>query len=139
LIIEFLASAVMSVTISRAIDGDTLKTTDGQTIRLLYIDAPELKQKFGKESKDSLSCIVGEKVKLDSKGKDKYGRTLGVVYVGPMSINEAQILTGMAWAYMIPKDSHYRDFEGIARKYKDGLWADPSPCPPWDFRKGRCK
>jgi micrococcal nuclease len=143
LIIEFIASAIMSVTIVKVSDGDTCTASDGTKIRLVEIDAPETKQKHGKESRDVLAALVlNEKVTLDAKKKDKYGRTLGTIYIGTrpdgtpiLNINEAMVLSGNAWAYMIPKDSYFREFENIARKDKRGLWADPNPTPPWEFRK----
>jgi micrococcal nuclease len=143
LIIEFIASAIMSVTIVKVSDGDTCTASDGTKIRLVEIDAPETKQKHGKESRDVLAALVlNEKVTLDAKKKDKYGRTLGTIYIGTrpdgtpiLNINEAMVLSGNAWAYMISKDSYFREFENIARKDKRGLWADPNPTPPWEFRK----
>jgi micrococcal nuclease len=49
---------------------------------------------------------------------------------------------GMAWFYRFyakelgQKDATaYDHAEAQARKEKRGLWADPAPTPPWDFRR----
>ncbi len=50
---------------------------------------------------------------------------------------------GMAWFYrhyakeLRPEDAvEYEKAENVARAGKIGLWTDPSPTPPWDFRRG---
>ena len=59
-------------------------------------------------------------------------------------INLEQIERGMAWFYrqdakaLVPEDSiTYEQAERAAREEKIGLWADPQPVPPWDFRRGK--
>jgi len=54
------------------------------------------------------------------------------------------ISRGMAWFYRFyarelkPEDATvYEQAEAQARKEKRGLWADASPVPPWDFRRGK--
>jgi len=52
-------------------------------VRLDGIDAPEKNQSFGTKSKDALAGLVfGKTVTVQSKGTDRYGRTLGVISVG---------------------------------------------------------
>lgn len=42
----------------------------------------------------------------------------------------------MAWNYVkYSKDKSLADFEAEARKNKIGLWSQPNPIPPWNFRK----
>jgi micrococcal nuclease len=65
-------------------DGDsiTVLTDDSRElkVRLEGIDAPELKLAFGNVSKQELSRLVfGKSVRLEEKGKDRYGRTLAHV------------------------------------------------------------
>lgn len=95
-----------------ALDGKVVKVADGDTItiltdskeqvkiRLFGIDAPEKKQAFGQKSKDFLAELVaGKRVKIKEKGKDRYKRVLGVVFLGKSDINEQMVLNGCAWAY----------------------------------------
>ena len=57
-------------------------------IRLFGIDAPEKKQAFGQKSKDFLAELVaGKRVKIKEKGKDRYKRVLGVVFLNKSDIN----------------------------------------------------
>lgn len=70
-------------------DGDTIRCGD-ERIRLLGIDAPEIhgcrKGRVcvagdGQASKRSLErAVAGSRLSLRRLGKDRYGRTLGVVY-----------------------------------------------------------
>jgi hypothetical protein len=50
----------------------------------------------------------------------------------------------MAWFYRYYENELpvnvvevYKLTETLARREKRGLWADPSPTPPWDFRRGK--
>ena len=114
-------------------DGDTLK------VRLFGIDTPELGQPFSNNAKGALSSLVfGKNVTVSSSGKDRYGRTLGVVFLGNGNVNEQMIRMGMAWYYRQYSDSvPMQQFENYARANRIGLWSDPNPIAPWDWRKGK--
>ncbi len=130
-------------------DGDTITVLDDQQrqhkIRLDGIDAPESNQDFGSRSKQSLSDLVfGKTVTVTSRKKDRYGRALGNVTLDGKNINQEQINSGMAWFYRqyeleLPANvaAVYKLTEMLARQKKHGLWADASPVPPWDFRRGK--
>jgi endonuclease YncB( thermonuclease family) len=130
-------------------DGDTITVLDASNkqhkIRLEGIDAPESNQDFGSRSKQSLSDLVfGKTVTVTSRKKDKYGHTLGEVTLDGKDISHEQVQRGMAWAYhysaneVRPEEPTPDELaEAQARKEKRGLWADPSPTPPWDFRRGK--
>ena len=67
-------------------DGDTVTVLSAKNkrykIRLQGVDAPELRQAFGRQSKKSLSDLVfGQPVRVQLQGKDRYGRWLGKVLV----------------------------------------------------------
>jgi len=69
-------------------------------IRLFGIDAPELKQPYGKKSKQFLAnLIAGEVVEVEENGKDKYKRTIGTIYLNGADINAQMVENGYAWAY----------------------------------------
>ena len=121
-------------------DGDTITVLSGNTqhkIRLEGIDTPESKQPFGNKAKQAMSGMVfGKKVKVVWKKKDRYGRTLGHVYVNGMWTNLQMIKQGMAWHYkQYSKDQRLASAEVEARKKQLGLWAEKSPVAPWDWRK----
>jgi endonuclease YncB( thermonuclease family) len=133
----------------RVIDGDTVEVLIDQRpvrVRLTAIDAPEVRhgrrdpgQPFGQASRRSLGALIaGHRVTVEDEGTDQYGRMLGTIYDGGRDINAEQVRLGMAWVYR-----HYSDdpallaLERDARQARRGLWADPDPVPPWEFRHRR--
>jgi endonuclease YncB( thermonuclease family) len=121
-------------------DGDTITILNNsyqQTkVRLAQIDAPEMKQDFGKASKQHLSDLVfGQYVTVDSTEFDRYGRVVGKIKLNGLDINLEQIKSGMAWVYrQYDKDPTYYAAEEIAHNKRLGLWAQPNPQEPWTFR-----
>ena len=87
-------------------DGDSLHVQlHGQdlVIRLEGIDAPEMKQPGGPESKAALSAFAfGKDVKVATTGKDRYGRTLAILTVAGSNINESMVANGHAWHFIRP-------------------------------------
>ncbi len=137
-------------------DGDTIKVLDDKNvqhkIRLTGIDAPERNQPYGNASRKHLAALVaGKIVYVESSKTDRYGRTLGKVLVKSvdcpscgysLDANHAQIKAGMAWWYRYyakeqPKKDRisYELAEDEARAEKIGLWQEPDPVPPWDWRR----
>lgn len=119
-------------------DGDTITILQGKQqikVRLFGIDAPELKQPYGKKSKQFLaSLIAGQMVEVEPKGKDRYKRTLGIIYYKGQDINAQMVLNGYAWAY-VKYSRMYVDQEKTAREKKLGLWQSRITTPPWVWRK----
>ena len=105
-------------------------------IRLHGIDAPEKSQAFGQKSKQHLSSLVfGKDVRVAYKSRDKYGRILGTVYVDGLDINLEMIRAGLAWHYKrFDSTPAYAAAESEARQNRRGLWSDPNPIPPKQFR-----
>jgi endonuclease YncB( thermonuclease family) len=124
-------------------DGDTLTVLNTQKrqvkVRLVEIDAPEKKQAFGEQSKQSLSEICFKKIAIiDDKGYDKYKRTLGRVHCDGVDANLEQVRRGMAWAYkQFLTDQSIAVQEQAAKSSSTGLWSEVNPTPPWDFRHGK--
>jgi endonuclease YncB( thermonuclease family) len=123
-------------------DGDTvtvlLAGNHQLKVRLAQIDAPESSQAFGQRSKQSLSDMVFNKtVKIEKETIDKYGRTVGTILADGLDANREQVKRGMAWAYRkyLHDQTLFQD-EEAARDAKIGLWADPNPMPPWEYRHG---
>ena len=124
-------------------DGDTLKFNSNKEvfkIRLAYIDAPELDQLYGYASKTSLEQLTRDKrVEATCNGKDRYGRFLCTLQVGTEDINAVQVKRGMAWEYAhyAPKGSPLKALQNEAMAAKRGLWAEPNPEAPWNYRHNR--
>lgn len=138
------AAETLTGKVIKVADGDTLTilTADKEQtkVRLAAIDAPEKAQPFGERSKHSLSAMCfGKSATIDVVDLDRYGRTVGVVTCDGVEVNRTQVSRGMAWAYR----KHIKGFEFLieeerkARSLKSGLWADPDPTPPWEWRKAR--
>jgi endonuclease YncB( thermonuclease family) len=106
-------------------------------VRMDGTDAPELGQAFSAKSKQTLSDLVfGKDCRVDSQGGDRYGRTVGRVSVDGTDVNAAMIEAGMAWHYK-KYDSRrsMAEKESAAKAARVGLWSDPSPIAPWEWRK----
>ena len=127
-------------------DGDTITVLDDMDqgkfrIRLDKIDAPEKKQAFGNKAKQFLSTLIfGKKVSIRFKSIDNYGRVLGVVSLDGKEINLVMVQNGYAWHYSYyDKTPAYIEAEKQARAEKKGLWQDPNPINPYQFRKSQKK
>lgn len=138
------AAADLAGRIHRVHDGDTLTVATGRervTVRLQDIDAPELAQPYGWESRALLRalCPAGGPVEADGTKRDRYGRLIARVRCAGVDVQEAQIREGGAWVYRqyAAKDSPLYELEGEARAAHRGLWSSPSPIPPWDYRRSR--
>ena len=124
-------------------DGDTLtlltSSNEQVKIRLAGIDTPEKKQPFGNKAKQALANLAFQKQALvEVETKDRYGRTVGVVFVDGQNVNCELVKQGMAWVYRkYAKDKVLYDLEAQAKEEKLGLWVDEKPIAPWDWRRGR--
>lgn len=130
-------------------DGDTLTllVPDGASyqqvkVRLGEIDTPERKQPYGTRAQQTLSELAfNQQARVVVQDTDRYGRTVGRVYVGSLDVNAEMIRQGAAWAYrQYLKDQSLLKLEAEAKAAKRGLWGLPEAqrCPPWDWRKNAC-
>lgn len=127
----------------KIIDGDTfdLLTNDNQTmrIRLFGIDCPERGQPFYKVCKTALGDLCnGQQLKIVKRDVDRYKRCVADVYRVSDNkwINELMVARGVAWHYTHYSSSNLLSTaETKARNAKRGLWQDPSPIAPWEWRK----
>ena len=140
---------LLSLAVSTTFTGKVIKITDGDTIvvltedkeqikiRLEGIDCPESNQDFGTKAKQATSDLCfGKQVKIIKSGEDRYGRTLGYVMVGDVNVNKELLRQGMAWHYkQYNKDEELAKLEQEACKNKIGIWSQPNPVAPWDFRR----
>lgn len=138
-----MSSALLCLIIAIS-DGDTLKARCGAPgayqqliIRLAEIDAPEKAQPYGQRSRQHLADLCFQtQATIRPATRDRYGRTVARVECRGQDANAEQVRAGMAWAYTYyltdPEIQHLQD---AAKASRAGLWADPSPIPPWDWRK----
>ena len=131
----------------RIADGDTitvLNSSDTQyRIRLEGIDAPESHQAFGTQSKKNLSEMVfGKDVTVVYQKTDQYGRLVGKILLDGKDVNLEQVKAGLAWHYKFYEDEQtpedralYAKTEDEARAARRGLWQDPNPVEPYQFRR----
>ena len=121
---------------------DTLEVLNGhhtERIRLSGIDCPEKGQAYGQKAKHAASELVyGKEVTVQTRGHDKYTSTLGnVLLPDGMSLNQELVKQGSCWWYRkyAPGDTVLEGLEKEAREKRKGLWADPQPVPPREWRK----
>jgi endonuclease YncB( thermonuclease family) len=143
--------AIVSARIVGITDSDTVKAlvagNELLRVRLRWIDAPEKSQAFGQRSKQYLSDLVfGREVELHTHGLDRYGRTLAVIFVNGLDANLEHVRSGVAWVYNryviqagADTQASYQRSETEAWKQQRGLWCEPDPIPPWDYRRAASK
>jgi len=146
LLVTFLASAglVYQGKVVRIVDGDTLSLlVDNQQlkIRLADIDTPERKQPFGNRAKQALSDLTfGIEARVIEVTKDRYGRIVGRVYADGIDVNRELVAQGFAWVFRrYSNDAELLELEAAAKQKGLGLWAEPNPVPPWEWRQERRK
>jgi endonuclease YncB( thermonuclease family) len=105
-------------------------------VRLVEIDAPELRQPYGRQATDALKGMcIGRPAEVDSRGLDRYGRTLARVYCNGVDVNAEQVRRGWAWAFTkYLTDPEITRLETEARSARRGLWRSEHPIPPWEYR-----
>lgn len=123
------------------LDGDTIEVLHNgkaERIRLNGIDCPEKKQAFGQKAKQFTSSLVfGKTVVVVPSEKDRYNRTVGDVFLlDGGNISYELVKAGLAWWYRnYSNDVLIAMLELEAQLERRGLWVDPHPIPPWEWRK----
>src|SRR5216684_4030803 len=142
-------SNTFSAKVVNITDGDTVDVlrSDNFTyaVRLSGIDAPEHDQAFGTQSTQNLTSLIsGKTVTLECESERSYGRLIcKILLPSGEDVDLDQVKAGMAWHYkqfqdeQSPSDREaYATAECAAMKSKLGLWSDPHPVQPQDFRHG---
>lgn len=144
LVLTFAAPALAETLLGRVVavhDGDTITVLVNRhevKVRLAEIDAPESKQPYGARSKQSLSALCFNRdAQVDVVDQDRYKRSIGRVTCAGVEANAEQVRQGMAWVFdrYAKKGSILYSFQDEARAAKRGLWSDPKPVPPWEWRQ----
>lgn len=132
----------------RVKDGDSLIVERAgvkrrSEIRLAGIDAPELAQPWGIQSRSALRRIaMGKQVRVEVTDRDRYGRLVARLWVGRTHVNARMTAEGHAWAFSrYLDDPEIRAGQVAARKAGRGLWSlrpeDRLPPPAWRARNPR--
>tara|TARA_B100001778_G_scaffold334663_1_gene346998 strand:- start:5491 stop:5970 length:480 start_codon:yes stop_codon:yes gene_type:complete len=130
-------------TVTRVIDGDSVIVKGNDTfnkIRLRYIDAPELSQSYGMQSKKFLqNQLLDKLVLVYTEYNDRFGRQLADIYIHndkeSIYINAKMIKSGNAWVYKKYRSNSYLiNLENHAKINNIGIWSMPEPLEPWVYR-----
>jgi endonuclease YncB( thermonuclease family) len=138
------ATEVLTAKCIAVSEGDVLVVEDNerrQVIRLAGIDSPELNQPFGTEAQEyTAGRVLGKTLEVEVSGYDDHGRVLGKVRVDDRDLAQDLIEAGLAWHYSAHLDDEANAIlaylESGAKWKGSGLWSQPEPIPPWEFRKG---
>jgi endonuclease YncB( thermonuclease family) len=97
------------VRIASVIDGDTVVLSNGEHVRLVQIDAPEVRNRecYGTQSRALLRRLAppGSTVRVEGDSRlddvDRYGRLLRYLFRGPANLNLELVRQGAAtvWFY----------------------------------------
>lgn len=120
-----------------------------ERVRLAGIDAPEADQPHGTAAATALRRrLSGASLIVSATGRAPDGSLAGWVCVTEVpyferwsypacnpaeSVNRALVEAGQAWAEGDAADS-VAEAQRLARSQRAGLWADPGPVPPWQWR-----
>lgn len=126
-------------------DGDTVvvltPAKEQLRVRLAEIDTPERRQPYGSRARQALAAKVFRKtVRLEIQDIDRYGRSIGRLYLDGRDINAEMVAEGHAWVYrQYARDPRLPELEAEARRQRLGLWALPEfeRTPPWDWRRAQ--
>jgi micrococcal nuclease len=126
--------------VTKIIDGDTIQLENGEVVRYIGVDAPELRTKEGvsefyakEAARYNKKLVFLKKVRLeyDVEKKDPNGRTLAYVFVKNIFVNAELIKLGYARAIIKPPNVRYKDLflslQEKAMKEERGLWQEKKP------------
>ena len=134
----------------KVVDGDSIRmvTVDAGEVdlRLASIDAPEWNQTGGQAAKRHLEALTtGRRATFLQTDTDRYQRAVVFMFVDapstdglsvrPQEVNAQMVADGFAWhAVKYSSSDRLNQLEATAKAKRLGLWADPDPQPPWEYR-----
>lgn len=126
-------------------DGDTLTLTDGRKVRLVQIDAPELRTDcYGRQALRALVDLAPKGTRISLEGderlddRDGHGRLLRYLFVGETNVNLELVRLGAASPYFFRNErgryaDDLLDAVGDARDARRGYWG---ACPGAELETG---
>jgi endonuclease YncB( thermonuclease family) len=144
------AAPTAGVFVESVLDGDTVAIRGWrERVRLANIDAPEMSHGYGKPgqpyavqaTKWLTSAVEGKSgVTIHCVDEDRYGRKVCELFKDGTSLNKELVRVGLAWANTANRrylrDRTVLDAQIEAREARRGLWSQPNPTPPWEWRHG---
>ena len=134
-------AAALEGTVSRVVDGDTLWfAVPGKApivVRLRDIDAPEICQPWGEQSRAALAELALNKTAtLRPAARDPHGRTVGTVLVDDVDVGRRMVEEGQAWSTRTRYDQGpLVKQERMAKALARGFHAQAGNVLPAEFRR----
>jgi len=127
---------VTEARVAEVVDGDTVILGDGQKVRLLGIDAPELEREgqpadfLAHKAKLVLTSLAqGQPVRLeyDQLRYDRYGRILAFLFLTDgTNLSRELVRQGLAHVYTVPPNMRFREellaAQREAMEARRGIW-----------------
>lgn len=135
------APTVVEGLVTQVPDGDSLWVTPTDKpavlLQLNDIDAPELCQVYGEESRRALAELaLNRRATVKIQGRDAQGRTLAVVAVDGVDLSTRMVEEGHAWSTRSKWDyGPLVKEERMARALNRGLHAAGGAMMPREFRQ----
>lgn len=141
------AGQTVNAQVLRLADGDSLTVAIGEAesgVRLFGVDCPESAQARGAEAHAFTAGLLapGTAITVRVMDEDRYGRLVGEVFLPDgRSLNVLLVQSGWAWWYQsyAPRRRDLAMAEQKARERRRGVWQDPAPTPPWEWRQGHSR
>ena len=128
--------------VTKVVDGDTLHVQPAQggasqKLRIKGIDAPEVCQAWGLQSREALARLVwGQRVTVQLNDVDDHGRWLANVFVNGEDVGARLVAQGHAWSYQFRRDpGPYVFQQQQAAINRLGLFGQPQAMRPREFRQ----
>jgi len=129
-------------TVVGAVDGDTFdvwrSAGDTMTVDLWGVDAPEPGQTYGAATTRAVRYYVtGKSVWVSVETVDRRGRAVARLEVRGNDLSKMLIRRGLVWHFtrQAPDAESLKHLERQARSAGQGLWSQPTPTPPWEWRE----
>ena len=135
-----LPATAATVVVERALDGDSVRLTDGRQLRLIGINTPEFgkdgapPEPLAREARAALAEMVNGRTLRIEPGReahDRYGRLLAHLHTDNGHLVEIELLRrGFGWMVAVPPNVDHVNAlaaaEAEARTARRGVWAEPA-------------
>jgi endonuclease YncB( thermonuclease family) len=121
-------------------EGDRLTIRHDGRSEIIYlqdVDCPELKQPHGKQARHAMAAYVGNRdVVVRSLKRDRQGRATAEIFLQDgRNVGHELVKEGLAWLRPDTAQGQSLGEVGqLARAEKKGLWSEPNPVPPWEWK-----
>lgn len=134
------AAETVTGVVTRVVDGDTVWLGRGPEllkVRLLGMDAPEICQAGGPQSRNALKGrVLGQTVTVSFQYRDAYGRALGLVRLDGEDVGRWMVGAGHAWSDGFHhRPGPYAAEQASAQASRTGLFGNDGAQTPRSFRQ----